>query len=429
MNKYIILLAFPGVLLIGGWEAVAQSDGINYDESRVPAYELPDPLLFANGTAVRSTGEWGKRRQEILQLFRTYVYGISPAPSPDMKFEVVEQSENALTGKAIRKQIRVYFTGHPSGPSMEILLYLPTKGKRPTPVFIGLNFNGNHTIHTDPAIHISDSWVRNNPKVGVVNHIATEKTRGIAASRWPVQRILERGYGVATIYCGDIDPDFDDRFQNGVHPAFYKPGQTHPKADEWGTIAAWAWGLRRAVDYFETDDDVDHSHLAVLGHSRLGKTSLWAGATDQRFALVISNDSGCGGAALSRRRIGETVRRINTSFPHWFCDNFVQFNDNEDALPVDQHMLIALAAPRPIYVASATKDRWADPRGEFLSALEASRVYDLLGYPGLPVDEMPAPDTPVMGQVGYHIRSGQHDITEYDWNRYMDFADKHGLRP
>ena len=400
--------------------AFAQRPGFNYDEAKVPSYKLPNPLAFNNGEPVRSPADWtNRRRAEVLALFAEHVYGRAPARPEELRFDLLEQDDNALDGKARRKQAAVYFTADKQGPRMELLLYLPPETAKPVPVFLAPNFGGNHTIHPDPAIRLSTSWMRAQG-AGVVDHRATEASRGTSAGRWAVDKILERGYGLATVYYGDIDPDFDDGFQNGVHQL-----DASRDSGSWGSLAAWAWGLSRALDYLETDADIDSGRVALMGHSRLGKAALWAGAADERFAIVISNDSGCGGAALSRRRFGETVKRINTSFPHWFNDNFTAYNDNEDALPVDQHMLLALIAPRPLYVAGAEEDLWADPNGEFLSAMHAGAVYELLGEKGLGVARRPAVEQPIMNTVGYHLRKGKHDVTEYDWLRYLDFADMH----
>lgn len=387
---------------------VAQDFTPNYDESKVPEYTLPDPLA-----GVQAAGDWPQRREEILELFASEMFGKVPEEAPS-EIEVKDPGmrKRVLDGKATMWQPVLTLAGR----DLRLLVFLPTQSERSAPAFLLYNFNGNHTVFDDPDIVVTDHWVRNKP-----DNRATAEDRGSSADAFSVERIIDAGFALVTLYYGDVDPDFDDGFENGVHAALDRK----PAADEWGSIATWAWGLSRVLDYLETVPEVDAERVAVMGHSRLGKTALWAGANDPRFALVISNNSGCGGAALSRRRFGETVARINTSFPHWFCDNFLRYNDNEDALPFDQHMLLALIAPRPLYVASAVEDQWADPRGEFLSAKHASPVYELLGTEGLPANEMPAVDMPVHGQIGYHVRSGGHAVTDFDWQQYIAFAKEH----
>jgi len=404
----------------------AQRPPTTTDEAKVPAYTLPDPLVLANGQRVTDAAAWRKqRRPEILALFEKYVYGRSPGRPPRLIFEPVSIDKQALGGRAVRKQVTIFFSGDKTGSKMDLLLYLPTRVRRPVPVFLGLNFAGNHSVHSDPGINLPEVWVRDrNAPGGMAKVRAEEKTRASQADRWQVEKVLAAGFGLATAYYFDIDPDFDDGFQNGIQPLFYKPGQSRPAADEWGAIGAWAWGLSRAMDYLEKDRDVDARRVALTGHSRLGKAALWAAAQDPRFALVISNESGEGGAALSRRMFGENVKNLNTSFPHWFCANYREFNDRVNELPVDQHMLLALIAPRPLYVASAAEDLWSDPKGEFLAAYNAGPVYHLLGKKGIESDQMPDVHQPVGETVRYHIRAGKHDVTAYDWEQYLAFARK-----
>jgi hypothetical protein len=404
--------------------ALAQPPGANYDESKVGTYTLPDPLVLSNGAPVKDAATWKRvRRPEILALFESNVYGKS-APAPrKVDYELLSAQKRALGGMATRKEVTVWLTPQRNGPRMQILFYIPNDRRGAAPVFLGLNFGGNQAVTSEPDVPITKSWVR--PGKFTENGRATEASRGTEASRWQIEKVLRRGYAVASIYYGDIFPDHKDGLKDSIIPHYYRRGQTAPAADDWNAIGAWAWALSRALDYMEKDRDLDAKRVAVWGHSRLGKTSLWAGAQDERFAMVISNNSGEGGAALARRNFGETVERINLAFRHWFCANFKKFNQTVNDLPVDQHMLIALIAPRPVYIASALEDQWADPKGEFLSGLAADPVYRLLGTDGLAVKEMPGVHEPVMSRIGYHIRAGKHDVTDYDWEQFLNFADRH----
>lgn len=426
MIRRAVLLSVTGLLISN--LAMAQKFEANYDESKIPAFTLPDPLQTEDGKPVTDAKTWESiRRPELLKLFTEQVYGRAPAPC-QIAHRLVSTKEDAIDGKAIRREVDVFFGKADDAPAMRLLIYTP-KSVGHAPAFVGLNFQGNHSVDADPSISLNTNWVR--AKSGTTNkNRATEAARGVASSRWPIEMLIDRGYALVTIYYGDIDPDFDDGFENGIHGAMKSETESIPAGEKWGSIAAWSYGLSRALDYLQEDDHIDGGRVAVIGHSRLGKTSLWAGASDTRFKLVISNDSGCGGAALSRRAIGETVGRINTSFPHWFCDNYTQYNLHEDECPVDQHQLIALMAPRAVYVASASGDKWADPKGEFLAAVGADPVYRLLGTDGMggsaPPSEMPAADHPIkQGTIGYHLRTGKHDLTPYDWKQYLDFADVH----
>lgn len=380
-----------------------KNSAANYDESKVGDVALPDALTLKNGKKVKNSKEWMTlRRPELLEMFENEIYGKAPGRPEGMTFTVLSTDKNALGGKATRKEVKIQLTKDKVN-YIRLLVYTPNKVQGKAPLFLGVNFKGNFAITDDPSVTMD----LDQSKYGRVEN----KERGAAISRWPLESIIDAGYGVATFYRGDVAPDFDSTWERGTHKFFFEKGQKMPKPDQWGAIAAWSWGLSRSLDYLETDPDVDAKKVAVFGHSRLGKAALWAGAKDERFAMVISNDSGCMGAAPSRRCFGETPTRIFHHFPYWFCGNFQKYIDNVDALPVDQHELVALIAPRPVYVASADKDLWADPKGEGISAEKAKEVYRLWGKKAA-------------GKVGRHIREGKHDITAFDWDHYIKFADK-----
>ena len=362
--------------------------------------DLPDPLVTESGQKVTSADQWTKvRRPETLELFRKHVYGRAPVGRPKtLKFVSKETDPKAMDGAATLKRVDIEYSGPGGKGVIRLGLFIPNRAKKPVPGFLLICNRSPSNI---------------------------DMTRKKKSPFWPAERIVARGYMAAAFYNADVDPDKHDGFKNGVHGIFDPKGKPRP-GDAWGTIAAWAWGASRVMDYFESDPDIDAKHIGVVGHSRGGKTSLWCGAEDERFALVISNDSGCTGAALARNKKGERVARINKSFPHWFNSNYKKFNEKEDELPVDQHQLIALMAPRLVYVASASKDAWADPEGEFLSCVHAGPVYELFGFKGVGAAKMPAVQQPLhVGRIGHHIREGKHNLTEYDWDRFMDFANKH----
>jgi hypothetical protein len=417
----------PALLLCAGalLTAPAPRAQTNPDRNRQPVLpaHLPDPLVFADGTPVASPAQWPRRRKELLQLFTEQMYGRMPPRPPHMRFHVFDLDRHALGGQATREQISILFRGQAAGPRMDLLLYLPNRVRRP-PVILGLNFWGNETVNPDPAIRLSDRWVQSGPIPDVdlscvTNNRASAACRGIDAKRWPVQKILDAGFALATAYRGDLDPDRNDGFDESIRSAWPALAQG---GDNFSTIAAWSWALSRALDYLQHDPLVDPHHVIAFGWSRLGKAAIWAGATDPRFAAVISNESGAGGAKLFHDVHGETVGLLNTRFPYWFCSNFKQYNGRDAALPFDQQEVLALIAPRPLYIASAILDENADPQGEFLAALAVTPVYRFLGSTGLPTTAWPAVDHPVLGRVSYHVRSGVHSVTDFDWDQYLRFA-------
>ena len=408
MLKQIGILLIATAMSVVVWGQDYRKEVIQ-DETKVPAYVLPELLVDNDGKAVATKKQWKeKRRQEVMTLFKEYVYGYLPDAKVEASYKVLEQSDKALDGKATRKQIEITWTGNGTSRKALLLMYLPNVKKK-SPVFVNFNFLGNATLSADPNV-IPSQYSR----------------QGIAYQqrRWPLHKTLAAGPGVATLHYYDIYFDEKGNVERSILPLLGISSEADMKPNSGRAIAAWAWGYSRVLDYLLTDKQVDGKRVVCMGHSRLGKTALWAGAQDDRFAIVISNNSGCGGAALSRRAYGETVNIINHTFPWWFCDNFKQYNKNEAKIPVDQHELLALAAPRPLYVASAVEDQWADPKGEFLSASLVEGVYHLFGYKGLKTDKMPSINQPIGDRVAYHIRSGVHDVTDYDWENYIRFANR-----
>ena len=422
MKNLKLIIAFLSIAVF----SFAQ-DGINYDESKVPVFTPPDALLLNNGEKVSTVKQWEKkRRAELLEMFSAQMYGRTPKDKIKVSYETLSENPHFMDGKATAKQVKFIFTNGSKKVEAYLLLVLPNRPNEKSPVFVAYNYKGNHSTIADPSILMSKAFAL--PEVPAYwRWEKDDLERGNQSSRWCYDKIIERGYGIATMSYQDIYPDTNlpETEDNAITSLFprYKPGQI--AADQWRALGAWAWGSSRIVDYLETQKRVDMQKIIVMGHSRQGKAALWAGAQDKRFKVVISNDSGCGGAAMSKRVFGEHIARITTAFPHWFCQAFNRYAGNEADLPFDQHELIALMAPRKVYIASAVEDRWADPKGEFLAGYYAGPVYELYGLKGLGTDVHPPLHQPIMNDIGYHIREGVHDVTDYDWMRFMDFADKH----
>ena len=437
-NPLLLLL----LLLFIPVHAQQHIPGYNYDESKIAPYTMLDPLRLADGHAVTTPQQWyAERRPQILHLFEDNLFGVTPqaAKNAITHARIIEHNEHALDGLAVREQVDLTFEPAPGvapGPqvlhTMRLLVYIPAaaaKAHLPVPLVLGLNFGGNQTVIDDPAIQPTPIWTEPKGTTDLQHVAPPEDSRGKATQQWQVKMLLSRGYGLATAYYGDLEPDYKNAAQYSARNLF---GPIDNAPDAWGAIGVWSWGLSRALDYLTLDAYVDPHHVAVIGHSRLGKTADWAAAQDTRFAAVLSNESGHGGQSIQRRALGETVAHLEHSFPYWFCPNYAKWVGHDAEIPADGNLLLSLIAPRPLYVGSAVGDEWSDPKGEFLSAVSASRVYKLLGKPALEPDtQQPPLDHPIGldGLVAYHERTGKHDVTAFDWEHYLDFLDNRWGKP
>jgi len=427
---YFRLLVFAVVGLMLGSPLFAQIQDwpdderegikINYTEAHVGSYTLPDPLTLNDGERVTSDKTWfDKRQPEILTLFEENQFGKTPGAPKNLSFDVFDQGTLVFDGKAIRKQVTVYFSKDTAGPKMDLLIYLPAKAEKPVAVLLNIGFVANSSKINDPGVKRGMIWDRDHQLVP-----APEKS---FFGQFDPMPLIENGFGFASVYYGDIDPDFDGGIPYGVRSLYLKTGQTAFAPDEWGAISAWAWGLSRAMDYFETDKGIDSKRVALFGISRLGKTVLWTAAHDPRFALVIASCSGEGGAALSRRNYGETIKLITLPdrYDYQFCGNYARYGDDPNQNPVDAHMLLSLIAPRPVLLQTGNTDKWSDPKGEFLAVVAANPVYQLLGQDGIGTSQMPKTGQAILRPQGYYMHDGGHGTVASDWDVFIEYLKKY----
>lgn len=416
--KFVVAasLAFP--LLAQSTAPPSEVAGIpvNYDEAKAGTYTLPDPLLLLNGKRVKDAKSWyDKRRPEIVRLFEENQFGRSPARPTNVTFDAFDTGTPAFDGKALRKQTTIYFRRDKTGPKMDVLIYLPAHAPKPVPLLLNISFSANSVVSSDPGVKEGEVWNRDHKKV--------PGKQGMAFGKVDIPALLDAGFGFATVYYGDIEPDFEGGLPYGVRALYLKPGQSQPAPDEWGAIAAWGWGLSRILDYMETDKAIDAKRVALYGASRLGKTVLWTAARDTRFAAVVACCSGEGGAALSRRNYGETIAHLVAPgrFPYQFCANYAKYAQHVDQFPVDANLLVALIAPRPLLLQTGDTDYWSDPKGEFLAAQAADPVYKLLGRQGLETDQWPAAGIAILHPLGYYMHAGGHGTLPQDWEQFRLF--------
>lgn len=391
-----LVTAFLIVALVTGIKAQDQNK-TNYDESKVPGYTLPDVLRTSANKDVKNKATWEKvRRPEILRLFEDNIYGQMPQKYSGIKYSVINENTNTMSGKATLKEVLIEVVNNNKSLKINLVLFVPNNVKKPVPAFLLINSRGKEN---------------------------TDVTRNTKSEFWPAEMLIDSGYAIAAFHVSDLAPDDTIQYVKGVLELY--PEQL--AADNgMKAIGAWAWGASRVMDYFEKDKDIDAKKIAIVGHSRGGKASLWAAAEDQRFAICVSSCSGNTGVKLARRLFGETIERINVLFPHWFNKNYKKYNNNENALPVDQHMLVAMIAPRPFYATNASEDLWIDPIGTFLSCKNAEKVYQLYGSKSnLPASPPEVNQPIIQSAIGYHNRKGEHNMTAYDWNNFIKFANYH----